>query len=957
MSRDSLTALLALEVILEKSADITAQIQHGLALESLLQWVITDARALLQCDRVLIYRFLEDQDAVVAFESVGADGTPLLGQRLYDPCLGATWVERYQQGHTTTIADVHNGRIDPCYVQLLARLQVQANLVVPIFSQSTLWGLLIAHHCRSPHEWQPLEVQFLQHIALPLGVAVQQATLRQRQQHLESQIEQQTADSATDCSSHQQCLVSVSCDRPGTTLRSSEAQYYNLVNHLNTGLVVHAPDTQILQCNDTACALLGLSREQMLGKVAIDPGWQFLREDASVMPVEEYPVNRVLAMHAPLKNYVVGIRRGDQSQKWGLVTAFPEFAADGSLLQVVVTFIDISRLKQAELDLQWQSEQRRLLLTVTQQMRQTLDLDHILQTAVSEVRQFLQTDRVIIYQFEPNWSGSIIAEAVAVGWTSILGKQITDTYFLETEGKPYIQGRVKASNDIYTDELDPCHVALLEQMQVRANLVVPILQDNHLWGLLVAQQCNAPRLWATLEIELLQHLATQLAIAIQQAELYRQVQTCNTRLELQVQERTAQLQKALEFEALLKRITDRVRDSLDERHILQTSVEALAQGLSIGACDAGIYNAEQTTSTIAYEVTNTLASAQGCTFELATATHPEVYPYLLSGRSCQFSDVTPHPLRADQQRQTTLAVPLIDDQGVLGDLWLFKPSGEVFDDQDVRLVQQVANQCAIALRQSRLYQAAQAQVQALERLNQLKDDFLSTVSHELRTPMSNIKMATQMLEISLEPLGVLDDAANAINHYFKILREEGKRELTLINDLLDLARLDADTEPLTLTTINLQIYLPHLADSFSERTQQQQQHLTLHLPTNFPPFTTDLPYLERILTELLHNACKYTPTGGTITVSARATPAALELRVSNTGVEIPATEYERIFDKFYRIPNHDPWKHGGTGLGLALVKQLTARLGGQIHVESGGGQTTFVLTFGPSSVAADEIHP
>jgi signal transduction histidine kinase len=91
-------------------------------------------------------------------------------------------------------------------------------------------------------------------------------------------------------------------------------------------------------------------------------------------------------------------------------------------------------------------------------------------------------------------------------------------------------------------------------------------------------------------------------------------------------------------------------------------------------------------------------------------------------------------------------------------------------------------------------------------------------------------------------------------------------------------------------------------------------------------------------------------------VSAQATPAALELRVSNTGVEIPATEYERIFDKFYRIPNNDPWKHGGTGLGLALTKKLTESLGGQIHVESGGGQTTFVLTFGHGSVAVNRAE-
>jgi GAF domain-containing protein len=135
------------------------------------------------------------------------------------------------------------------------------------------------------------------------------------------------------------------------------------------------------------------------------------------------------------------------------------------------------------------------------------------------------------------------------------------------------------------------------------------------------------------------------------------VQTLNTGLEGQVQERTAQLQQALAFEALLKRITDRVRDSLDEAHILQTAVDALAQGLALAACDVGLYDAAHTTSTIAYECTNTLTPAQGSTFAIATAPHAAVYPPLLRGQSCQFSDIAPHPLRPQQQLLTTLAVP------------------------------------------------------------------------------------------------------------------------------------------------------------------------------------------------------------------------------------------------------------------------------------------------------------
>ncbi|MBM0745242.1 PAS domain S-box protein (plasmid) [Phormidium sp. CLA17] len=630
---------------------------------------------------------------------------------------------------------------------------------------------------------------------------------------------------------------------------------------------------------------------------------------------------------------------------------------DGLPKQLLGVSTDITVQKQTQAALHQQAMRQRLLMVVTQNIRQTLDLSHILETTVTEVRQFLQTDRVLIYQFGSDWSGSIIAESVVEGWQSILGMQITDTYFVNIQGEAYEPGSIKVTNDIYRANLEPCHLALLEQLQVRAKLVVPILYDNRLWGLLIAHHCQSPRQWETSEIELQRQLATQLAIAIQQAELYQQVQTLNTGLEVQVQERTAQLRQALDFEALLKRITDRVRDSLDEAHILQAAVEELAQGLPVAACDTGIYNAEQTTSTIAYECTNTLTPAQGSTFAIPNGSHVEVYPQLLSGLTCYFSDIAPHPLNPRQQLLTTLATPIMDDQGVLGDMWLFKPSGETFDDLEVRLVQQVATQCAISLRQSRLYQAAQTQVQELERFNQLKDDFLSTASHELRSPMSSIKMAIQMLEISLEPLGVLEDKANPIHCYFNILREEANREITLINDLLDMARLDAGTEPLTLTTIALQYYIPHLAEAFSERTRQQQQHLAIHIPDHLPDFSTDLPYLERILTELLHNACKYTPAGETITVSAQSASGILEIFVSNTGVEIPAAECDRIFDKFYRIPSSDPWKHGGTGLGLALVKKLTERLGGQIHVCSGDGQTTFRLEFRYGSGAANKLHP
>ncbi len=135
-------------------------------------------------------------------------------------------------------------------------------------------------------------------------------------------------------------------------LQLSEARYRQLIDNLNAGFVIHGTDTSIQLCNETAGELLGLSMDQMLGKTAISPTWHFVREDGSVMPLEEYPVNQVLSTGSSLKNYVLGIKKEIDSCVWVLVNAYPEFAQNGKITQVVVTFIDVSKRKKVEQDIQ-----------------------------------------------------------------------------------------------------------------------------------------------------------------------------------------------------------------------------------------------------------------------------------------------------------------------------------------------------------------------------------------------------------------------------------------------------------------------------------------------------------------------------------------------------------------------------------------------------------------------------
>lgn len=227
------------------------------------------------------------------------------------------------------------------------------------------------------------------------------------------------------------------------------------------------------------------------------------------------------------------------------------------LRQEVHAILERSRLLQ---ELQQQQQQQRLLARISLQIHQSLHLNDILEQAVEGVQELLQADRVMVCQFQAGQQAEIVAEAVLPAWTSLLHTQIDSHELLNNGGSRRSQPQVQVVDNIVNSNLTATYVQFLQQFQVQARLVVPILLEPQdeiclalnceqqpisscLWGLLIVHHCHACHTWQPLEIELLHQLTTQLAIAIRQAELHQSVQALNASLEAKVQQRTLELQQ------------------------------------------------------------------------------------------------------------------------------------------------------------------------------------------------------------------------------------------------------------------------------------------------------------------------------------------------------------------------------------------------------------------------------
>jgi PAS domain S-box-containing protein len=556
------------------------------------------------------------------------------------------------------------------------------------------------------------------------------------------------------------------------------------------------------------------------------------------------------------------------------------------------------KIEIAQIEKQKQQERSRLLAEVTLKIRQSLQLEEILQTAVTEVQKLLQAERVLVVQLNSIYQGTVIKESTLPNSPIMLGQRLVVPLFPADYIEKYRQGLSTASADLQQALTQPEEKALLRDFAIKASLNVPIFVQEKLWGLLVLHQCQNLRHWSEFEIALCRQLADQIGIALSQSQLL-------TQMEELVAERTEELAETnqhleQEIEERLK-VEKSLRQSQEQLQLITNALPVL-----ISYVDT---NQHYRFNNKAYEdwFGKPVTEICGCHIRevLDESTYEQIRDKIeavLSGQNVTFEMEVSY--KNDGSRWVeAIYIPHRDEEGtVLGFFALVKNITE------------------------------------RKAMEKMKDEFISVVSHELRTPLTSIHCSLRLL--TSDKFGSLDPKGQQI---IDIADQNTTRLVRLVNDILDFERLNSGKVKLEKRPCRTADLILKAVEIMKGMAQEQEIVLST-VPTSLPLFA-DPDYTIQILTNLISNGIKFSPAKSTIWVQAENRETEILFQVKDQGRGIPSDKLDSIFNRFQQIALSDSRQKGGTGLGLAICRQIVELHGGKIWAESTLGKgSTFYFT-------------
>jgi light-regulated signal transduction histidine kinase (bacteriophytochrome) len=677
-----------------------------------------------------------------------------------------------------------------------------------------------------------------------------------------------------------------------------------------------------------------------------------------------------------------------------------------------------------------------LLLRMTNRIRRSLELQEILSATVTEMRSFLETDRVKIYRFDTDGTGQVIAEATDTSrLPALIGLHFPATDIPPHAREMFVKARQRSIisipqqqitlsrmdcpettgdltledlqqqpiTDILQRPVDPCHVEYLTAMGVQSSLVLPLLHQQNLWGLLVSHHAT-PKEFAEEDLQIVQLFADQVSIAISQSHLLSQTRE-KARREALVNQISTLLHAPLRIQEILQIVLERIVRTVagagGRLYLTPTNSSDSGELYACGSqpvlassgkappleahqfwqpfVDQGFDNRFSSLSDAWEELLlggheMTIASDANSLFQAIPDIyqHPQLIDLASVFQPTRIRSMIVMPLRYGGQSLGCLTIfrneintdilwagrfdPDDRQDRVRSsfEVWRELKSGQAkeWTSYEIELVQALGTHLTMAIMQNRLYQCEREQrglvemrIQELntakvvaEEASRLKSDFLSSTSHELRTPLASTLNYLKLLHEGFY------DNEEELKEYIAVAYQSAENLVAIINDVLDIAKIEAGRMSVTMEVVNLAKMLEEQQTLF--RLESRRKGIPLVVDCPIEQVYADQVKLRQILTNLLSNAFKFT-NQGEVRVQVQKIKqdgrAIVKIAVSDTGIGIDTHKQDLVFEPFVQEDGSIKRRYGGTGLGLTVCKRLVELMNGQICLASKGkGQGTTV---------------